>query len=93
MCVKRRHGPIRADVGYTLAKLVRLALAELQHGIQTIVDKLNTCIHAVLQHECVEVTSDGTPRPPDNTPLTIDASGVYFRQQLRVAQSGRVASG
>eukprot|EP00913_Durusdinium_trenchii_P026806 g25145.t1 len=34
-----------------------------------------------LFHVGQEVTSDGTPRPPDNTPLTIDASGVYFRSE------------
>ncbi|CAJ1411393.1 unnamed protein product [Effrenium voratum] len=32
-------------------------------------------------HVGQEVTSDGVPRPPDNTPLTIDASGVWFRSE------------
>ncbi|CAE7900103.1 foxred1 [Symbiodinium microadriaticum] len=35
-----------------------------------------------LFHAGVEVASDGLhPRPPENTPLTIDASGVYFRSE------------
>eukprot|EP00933_Yihiella_yeosuensis_P017378 TRINITY_DN1452_c0_g2_i3.p1 TRINITY_DN1452_c0_g2~~TRINITY_DN1452_c0_g2_i3.p1 ORF type:complete len:448 (+),score=76.86 TRINITY_DN1452_c0_g2_i3:49-1392(+) len=47
------------------------------------------CMFAI--HTSAEVASDGsTPRPPDNTPLTINTNGVYVRSE---GSSGRFLCG